>query len=114
MLRGELYDAFDPQLTLERRRARELTRRLNESRDEESELRARVIGELFCSVGKRFGIEPPFYCDYGTNIHIGRAVFCNFNCVILDPARVDIGNNVLLGPGVQIYTVTHPMDPASL
>ena len=55
-------------------------------------------------------IEPPFFCDYGTNIELGDKVFFNFNCVILDVAKVTIGSNVMFGPAVQIYTATHPMD----
>jgi maltose O-acetyltransferase len=111
MLRGELYNATDPQLTQERRIARALTGALNQSRDDQADLRRRIIAELFGAVGGQVVIEPPFYCDYGSNIFIGRNVFFNFNCVILDPARVDIGDNVLFGPGVQVYTATHPMDP---
>ncbi len=110
MLRGELYNALDPQLTQERRRTRNLLKALNYSRDDEQELRQRIVGELFGSAGKRIWIEPPFYCDYGTNIHLGNTVYFNFNCVILDPARVDIGDNVLLGPSVQVYTATHPIE----
>lgn len=113
MLRGGLYDAADPRLALERRRARSLVRALNDSRDEDQAKRASIIAELFGSAGERVWIEPPFYCDYGTNIHLGSAVFFNFNCVILDPARVDIGDNVLFGPNVQIYTATHPLDHAA-
>jgi maltose O-acetyltransferase len=113
MLRGELYDASDPQLVRECRRARDLTRELNDSRTGAMEERRRIIARLFGSVGERVWIEPPFYCDYGTNIHLGNAVYFNFNCVILDPARVDIGDNVLFGPNVQVYTATHPMEHAT-
>jgi maltose O-acetyltransferase len=111
MLRGELYDATDPQLVRARRRARHLTKALNESRDDEQAHREQIIAELFGSIGHGIWIEPPFYCDYGRNIRLGSAVFFNFNCVILDPARVDIGDNVLIGPAVQIYTATHTLDP---
>ncbi|HEX2172022.1 MAG TPA: sugar O-acetyltransferase, partial [Dehalococcoidia bacterium] len=107
------YDAADPHLVLARRRARELTRALNDSHDEEQARRAQIIADLFGSAGDRVWIEPPFYCDYGTNIYLGSSVFFNFNCVILDPACVDIGDNVLLGPNVQIYTATHPLDYAT-
>jgi len=109
MLAGEMYDATDPQLTAERRRARDLCRSLNESHDNEQELRNRIIRELFGSAGDAVWIEPPFYCDYGSNITLGSKVFFNFNCVILDPASVIIGSNVLFGPAVQVYTATHPM-----
>jgi maltose O-acetyltransferase len=113
MLGGELYDASDAALVEERRRARELLTVLNGSRDEQQELRRGLIRELFGATGERVWIEPPFYCDYGSNIYLGSAVFFNFNCVILDPARVDIGDNVLFGPAVQVYTATHPIDAAT-
>jgi maltose O-acetyltransferase len=53
--------------------------------------------------------KQPFFCDYGSNIYIGRGVFFNFNCIGMDVNRVDIGDNVLFGPNVQIYTATHPI-----
>ncbi len=109
MLAGEMYDAADPQLTAERRRARDLCKSLNESHDSEQELRERIIRKLFGRAGEAVWIEPPFYCDYGSNIILGSKVFFNFNCVILDPAPVIIGSNVLFGPAVQICTATHPM-----
>ena len=109
MLSREMYDATDPQLTAERRRARDLCKSLNESHDSEHELRERIIRELFGSAGDAIWIEPPFYCDYGSNITLGSKVFFNFNCVILDPVSVIIGSNVLFGPGVHVYTSTHPI-----
>jgi maltose O-acetyltransferase len=112
MLAGELYDAREAHLSAERRRARNLCNMLNESRDEEQDLRGRIIRELFRSAGEAVWIEPPFYCDYGTNISLGDNVFFNFNCVVLDPAPVTIGSNVVFGPAVQIYTATHPLSAA--
>ncbi len=109
MLTGEMYDAMDPQLVTERRRARELCNALNDSHDAERELRERILMELFGTVGDAIWIEPPFYCDYGTNITLGSNVYFNFNCVILDPASVTIGDNAMFGPAVQIYTATHPI-----
>jgi len=109
MLSGEMYDATDPQLTAERQQARDLCKALNESYDSEQKLRERIIRELFGIAGDAIWIEPPFYCDYGSNITLGSKVFFNFNCVILDPASVIIGSNVLFGPGVQVYTFTHPI-----
>ena len=109
MLSGEMYDATDPQLTAERRRERDLCKALNESHDSEQELRERIIRELFGTAGDAIWIEPPFYCDYGSNITLGSKVYFNFNCVILDPAPVIIGSNVLFGPAVQVYTATHPI-----
>jgi maltose O-acetyltransferase len=110
MLNGELYNATDPQLSAERRQARLLFKQLNDSSDEQVELRQQILKELIGKAGEGLWIEPPFYCDYGSNITVGDKVFFNFNCVILDVARVTLGNNVLCGPNVQIYTATHPMD----
>ncbi|MDJ0817064.1 MAG: sugar O-acetyltransferase [Desulfobacterales bacterium] len=109
MLAGEMYNAADPQLADERRRARDLCKSLNDSHDNELELRSQILQNLFGSTGADVWIEPPFYCDYGSNIFLGNKVYFNFNCIILDPAAVMIGSNVLVGPAVQIYTATHPM-----
>jgi maltose O-acetyltransferase len=105
MLAGQLYDPKEAHLCGERCRARNLCKVLNESGDGEQELRGR-IRELFGSTGEAIWIEPPFYCDYGTNIVLGDNVFFNFNCAVLDPAPVSIRSNVLFGPAVQIYTAT--------
>jgi maltose O-acetyltransferase len=110
MLAGELYDAADPQLVAERRRARDLLRALNDSRDGEREARTGILRELLGAMGEGVWMEPPFFCDYGGNIVLGDRVFFNFNCVVLDVARVTIGSDVMFGPAVQVYTATHPMD----
>lgn len=110
MLSGELYDASDPQLSEERVRARNLTRDFNNTRAADLQARARIINQLFASSGHMLVIEPPFYCDYGSNITLGDNVYFNFNCVILDVAPVEIGSNTMFGPNVQIYTATHPVD----
>jgi len=112
MLTGDLYNALDTQLAKGRRQERDLIKELNESRDEEQERRVKIINLLFASVGRDVWIEPPFYCDYGSNIFLGDKVYFNFNCLILDPAKVIIGDNVLFGPNVQIYTATHPLSHA--
>ena len=109
MLRGELYDASDPALAAARRRARDLLHRLNHGQEEEA-LQHEIYEQLFGAAHESLWIEPPFYCDYGTNIYMGERVFFNFNCVVLDPAEVHIGHDVLFGPAVQIYTATHPLD----
>jgi maltose O-acetyltransferase len=109
MLTGELYNAQDPQLVEGRRKARDLIKELNDSRAGDEERRSSIILQLFASAGKNIWIEPPFYCDYGTNITVGDNVYFNFNCVALDPAPVVVGSNVLFGPNVQIYTASHPI-----
>jgi maltose O-acetyltransferase len=109
MLAGDLYDPLDPQLVVERRRARLLTKALNDTRDDQQEERARLIRTLIPASGRDTWIEPPFYCDYGHNITLGDRVFFNFNCVVLDVAPVSIGSRVLFAPAVQIYAATHPL-----
>lgn len=112
MLAGMLYDASNPILTAERRRARILMKQFNDSWDDEEELRAKVLSELIGSYGEGLWIEPPFYCDYGSNIEVGNKVFFNFNCIILDVCKVTIGSRTMFGPNVQIYTATHPLNAA--
>jgi maltose O-acetyltransferase len=112
MLAGELYDPLDAELSAARRRARDLCQALNNSRDEEETLRAKILNELFGSAGESPWIQPPFFCDYGTNIALGDKVFFNFNCVVLDVTTVKIGSYTLFGPNVQIYTAMHPIDSA--
>lgn len=113
MLAGELYNAADPQLVLERQQARHLTRAYNNSFPEELEQRRQILKQLLGACGENVVIEPPFYCDYGSNILLGDGVYFNFNCVVLDVCRVVIGDRTMFGPNVQIYTATHPIDAAS-
>ncbi len=110
MLAGELYNASDPQLAIERRNARLLIHTLNLSRDDETAQRSEIVAALLPHAGAGLWLEPPFYCDYGSNIYLGERVFFNFNCVVLDVAPVRIGSRTLFGPNVQIYTATHPVD----
>jgi maltose O-acetyltransferase len=112
MLGGELYDPLDPQLSAERRRARLILKALNDTPDDRQEERARLFRELIPAAGAGILVEPPFYCDYGTNITLGDRVFFNFNCVVLDVAQVRVGSGVLFGPAVQIYAAIHPLRAA--
>lgn len=110
MLAGELYDPLDPDLVRARDRARDLCQDLNATREAQQEERRRIARELFGSGGESVWLQPPFYCDYGSNIRLGERVFFNFNCVVLDVCEVKIGAYTLFGPAVQIYTATHPMN----
>ncbi len=110
MLAGELYDALDEELSSERLMARRLIKELNDSREDATEERKRILKELLPHAGNGLWIQPPFYCDYGSNIFLGDKVFFNFNCVVLDVAHVRIGSRTLFGPNVQIYTATHPIN----
>src|SRR5918912_156285 len=111
MLAGELYDALDPELVAAREHARNLCQDLNLTRDRDVDERRRILTALFRRGGDTVWMQPPFYCDYGTNIVLGERVFFNFNCVVLDVCEVRIGSFTLLGPAVQIYTAMHPMNP---
>ena len=110
MLAGELYDPIAPDLVRDRDRARDLCRALNATREADQEERRRIVRELFGAGGESVWMQPPFYCDYGSNILLGERVFFNFNCVVLDVCRVTIGDYTQFGPSVQIYTATHPLN----
>ena len=110
MLAGELYDPLDPILVEERSRARLLIEQLNRSSEREADERKSIVRSLLPNADPDLWLQPPFYCDYGYNIIAAEKVFLNFNCVILDVMQVKIGARTLIGPNVQIYTATHPMD----
>lgn len=110
MLAGKLYDALDAELVQARERARDLCHDLNTSRERDQESRRRILSELFGSGGGSVWMQPPFYCDYGSNLHLGERVYFNFNCVVLDVCEVKIGDFTCFGPAVQIYAATHPMN----
>ena len=112
MLAGELYDALDPELISARERAHDLCLALNATRDGEADARRRIMRELFAAGGDTAWLQPPFFCDFGTNIELGERVYFNFNCVVLDVCRVRIGDFSFFGPGVQIYTPMHPLNAA--
>ena len=109
MLRGELYDPLDPELVQARERARDLCQALNATREADQEARRRILTELFGKGGGSVWMQPPFYCDYGSNILLGERVFFNFGCVVLDVCPVTVGDYTQFGPAVQIYTATHPL-----
>jgi len=110
MLAGEPYLPADPELVVVRTRARELCHALNLTREADELERRRIVRDLFGKGGDSVDLQPPFYCDYGVNIELGERVFFNFNCVVLDVCKVEIGSFSLFGPAVQIYTPMHPMD----
>ena len=110
MLAGELYDPLDPVLVAARDRARDLCQDLNATREADTDARRRILIDLFGAGGEEVWMQPPFFCDYGANIFLGKRVFFNFNCVVLDVCAVRIGDFTLFGPAVQIYTATHPLE----
>jgi maltose O-acetyltransferase len=108
MLAGDLYNPLDPELVDARVRARELCQTLNSTRETEQAERRAILTDLLGSGGDTVWMQPPFYCDYGANIHLGTRVFFNFNCIVLDVCEVRIGDYTLFGSGVQILTPLHP------
>src|SRR6202163_1143296 len=109
MLDGELYDPLDPELVQARDRARDLCQDLNATRERDQDARRSILKQLFGQGGDSVWMQPPFFCDYGSNILLGERVFFNFNCVLL-VCVVKIGDFTLFGPAVQVYTATHPMN----
>lgn len=110
MLARELYRADDSELLAERRRAQQLLSRYNATPDDDPDLRAHLLREICGAVGMGTVLLPLFACDYGYNIRLGRQVFINYHCIFLDCAPIEIGDDVKIGPAVQLYTAQHPLD----
>ena len=111
MLAGELYRAVGPDLAADNLRADRLLRAYNATGVDEAERRSAILAALLGSVGEGVVVRPPFYCDYGYNIRLGRGVFANFGCVFLDVVGIEVGDRCQIGPSVQILTADHPRDP---
>jgi maltose O-acetyltransferase len=111
MLAGDPYVASDPELQKASRRAIGLCEQYNRTSVNEPDERQRILRELLGSVGAEVEIRPPFHCDYGAQIRIGARTFANFNLVALDVAHITIGEDVQIGPNVQLLTATHPVEP---
>jgi maltose O-acetyltransferase len=110
MLSGELYVAEDPTLAAERNHATALLHQYN-TMPHHAVTHTALLAQLLGSCGENSVIRPPFFCDYGYNIHLGRGVFLNFNCVLLDVTSIEIGDQTQIGPAVQIYAADHPRAP---
>lgn len=100
----------DEEIFEEQKRARRLTQALNTADRSDFETIGRIVKDLLGKSENAF-INPPFYCDYGSHIEAGRNFFANYNCTILDVAKVVIGDNCQLAPNVSIYTAGHPVHP---
>ncbi|MEZ5769401.1 MAG: sugar O-acetyltransferase [Paracoccaceae bacterium] len=111
MRAGQPYRAGDRELVTIRKRAQRLMRDYNQTIYGDDLKRSKIMAELFGQPVSAV-IRPPFYVDYGTEIRFGEGVFVNYGCVILDVARVTIGDRVQIGPYVQILTADHPRDAA--
>ena len=111
MLAGDLYIADDPEIARDSQRAMALTEAFNRSPASDPDERRRILCELFAGYGEGTEIRPLLYCDFGYQTHIGARTFANFGLVILDVARVTIGDDVQIGPYVQLLTASHPIEP---
>jgi maltose O-acetyltransferase len=111
MLAGEPYLADDPVLAEEHQRAMALVEAFNRSPASDPGERRRLLAELLGAYGEGSEIRPPLLCDYGYQTTVGARTFANFGLVVLDVARVTIGDDVQIGPNVQLLTATHPLAP---
>jgi len=110
MISGLPYQAWDEQLTAERKHAKKLCFQLNQTCPTDNTTRQTFINTLLGKVSDAH-IESPFYCDYGYNLKVGNGFYANHGCTLLDAAPITIGDNCLLAPGVVISTAGHPLDP---
>ncbi|KRK88630.1 sugar O-acetyltransferase [Lentilactobacillus sunkii] len=108
MSTGKPYNDLDPLLVQTRSRSVKLTTQINNEVDEKK--KEGFIRKLFGSVGNLPVVEPNFRCEFGRNIHVGDHFYANYDCVILDGAKVTIGDRVLFGPKVGLYTSNHLFD----
>ncbi len=111
MLAGELYDAGDKELITRWHLAKQLMKEYNLTDSENKEQLNGILTQLLGSKGENVWISAPFFVDYGENIHIGNNCEINMNCVFLDCNKITIGDNSGIGPNVQVYAVTHPVNP---
>ncbi|XYH95594.1 sugar O-acetyltransferase [Sorangium sp. So ce1128] len=111
MLAGDLYIADDPEIAEQSAAALDLMAAYNATSVRQRPLRRRLLEQLLGSIGEGTEIRPPFYVDYGAHITIGARCFANFGLVALDVAPITIGDDVQIGPNVQLLTPTHPVEP---
>ena len=111
MATGAMYDDLTPELIAARIEAVQATDAYNRSYGQPAEEREALLRRIVGSMGRDVNLEPTFRCEFGRNIHLGSHVFANFDCVMLDGAPITIGDNVLLGPKIGLYTANHALDP---
>ena len=108
----EMAYISDDSIMEEQKKCRRILQRLNTVDRSDFEEIGKIVEELLGKSDKAF-INPPFYCDYGTHIETGKNFFANYNCTIIDVAKVTIGDNCQFAPNVSIYTAGHPIHPVS-
>ena len=102
----------DASVMEEQKVCRRILQELNFADRSDFEKISRIVKELLGKSENAF-INPPFYCDYGSHIEVGKNFFANYNCTIIDVAKVTIGDNCQMAPNVAIYTAGHPLHPVS-
>lgn len=111
MLAGELYDAnYDEDLLKDRYKAKDICQQFNNLKPSDIKGKEKIIKSLFAKTGKQITVEQNFWCDYGYNISVGENFYMNHDCVILDGAKVEFGDNVFVAPNCGFYTAGHPLD----
>jgi maltose O-acetyltransferase len=110
MLAGDPYVADDPELAADSLRARRLSGQFNATPADARQERRRILSELLGAIGEGTVIRPPLHCDYGYQTRIGARTFVNFGLIALDVATITIGDDVQIGPNVQLLTPTHPVE----
>lgn len=113
MLSGELYASNCEELVKDRYMAKDICYKYNNLKPSELEERKKLIKDLFGKTGNNITVESNFWCDYGYNIEVGENFYINHNCVILDTAKVEFGDNVLIAPNCGFYTAAHPIDTST-
>lgn len=111
MLAGQVYDACNPEILQELNRCKDLIFDYNNLRPSQLEERKALLKKLLGACDDNVFINQPFYCDYGTQIRVGKRFFANFHFTVLDEAYVTIGDDAFIGPNVSIYTACHSIDP---
>ncbi len=109
-LAGEYYDCHDKIFLAFKGRAQKLLKQYHTLAYEEKEAKTNILRQLFGGLGSEVSVAMPFCCDYGRNIYIGNQVSVNMNCTFVDCNTITIGDRVLIGPNVQLYTATHPIE----
>jgi maltose O-acetyltransferase len=113
MLRGELYQASDPELVAERLACQDLLERFNGLSTRAIDEHREILGSLLGGFGPGSEIMSPFLCDYGYQIRMGVRSFVNYGAIMLDVASITIGDEVQIATSVQLLTATHPLEAAT-
>lgn len=111
MLAGESFLPGSPELMEDKKNARILAEQYNRSSEDDADYRKSLLKKLLGKCGEKITIKPPFHCDYGYQIFVGENLIVNFDCVFLDAAPIEIGDNCMIGPKTCIFAITHPLLP---